>query len=42
MATLPEHVAITIYRLLRRIKWAEDVARIGGEEKRIQGFGVET
>jgi hypothetical protein len=27
---------------LRRIKWAEDVARIGGEEKRIQGFGVET
>ena len=26
----------------RRIRWAGHVARMGGEERRIQGFGGET
>jgi len=26
----------------RRMKWAEHVARLGGEERRVQGFGEET
>ena len=26
----------------RRMRWAGDVARMGGEERRIQGFGGES